>query len=570
MAPAEQQYRVRGDEVSFVDPSTGQQVFVPRARVLEAQAAGLQPETVEAAQQREEAAEYDNPLLAGLAGAASSATFGLSDVLLSELGAGEDLAKLREHNPTASAIGDVGGAVAGAVVPGGPLARLGGAAAKVGGRAAGKLAGAAARGSRAARFGEVALPVLARGAAEGAALGAGAELGQQAREQQGYDAGKIARKALSSAATGAALSMAGLGISGAAKAAGRTLTRRGAQVLGKDAKAAARLVERERQLAKDLQRARNIGGDRVDDLMEAAAAGDAAAARELKLATGGWKPKGAPVERLGAELQATRAELSSLRQEIFRAAGEQLAASRGALGLIVGAGTESWAIGGAAMALSALAAPAAKGAAGVVGRALRAVGKPATGAARASALQVLSAEEAKATANHLEMLDPGQVRQDALAGYQAAGLPPGVAGELADFQGRRVELLQQAAPSDPRKMDERVRFSAVLAATDNPRGIVDRLRAGKLRPEDVRVLQELLPATYRKLRERSLEMADEEKAGHLRQLRLLIDVAARAQTAQTIANALHAKPDKPAKGQMQPPPSGGGVHPNRVSRNMGA
>lgn len=69
----------------------------------------------------------EQPLLAGVTAAARGATFGLSDVAAEALGFAEKFKALKEANPVASTIGEVGGTIASAIaLPGGGL--VGGAA----------------------------------------------------------------------------------------------------------------------------------------------------------------------------------------------------------------------------------------------------------------------------------------------------------------------------------------------------------------------------------------------------------------------------------------------------------
>lgn len=76
----------------------------------------------------EEAAQQ--PLLAGVAAAARGATFGLSDVAAESLGLAQKFKNLKEQNPVASTIGEIGGTIASAIaLPGGGLV---GGAAKIG------------------------------------------------------------------------------------------------------------------------------------------------------------------------------------------------------------------------------------------------------------------------------------------------------------------------------------------------------------------------------------------------------------------------------------------------------
>ncbi len=73
------------------------------------------------------------------AGLARGATFGLSDVLLDDVGAGEDLKLLKDENPGTSLVGEIGGAF----VPGSPAAGVLGATGRLG-KSLGGLKGAAA------------------------------------------------------------------------------------------------------------------------------------------------------------------------------------------------------------------------------------------------------------------------------------------------------------------------------------------------------------------------------------------------------------------------------------------
>lgn len=84
-------------------------------------------------QKLEEAAE--RPLLASVTAAARGASFGLSDALAASLGYGEDLRRLKEANPTASMVGEIGGTLASAIAL--PVGGLVGGAARAGTAAAG-------------------------------------------------------------------------------------------------------------------------------------------------------------------------------------------------------------------------------------------------------------------------------------------------------------------------------------------------------------------------------------------------------------------------------------------------
>lgn len=106
----------------FIDQS-GEIYDLPKTEVSKALQMGFSPATAEDIRGYEDQKKYGegilNPLLAGAAGAASTLTFGGSDQLLAgknkktgeRLVEPETLKKLEEYNPTASLVGQVGGAV---------------------------------------------------------------------------------------------------------------------------------------------------------------------------------------------------------------------------------------------------------------------------------------------------------------------------------------------------------------------------------------------------------------------------------------------------------------------------
>src|SRR5512139_245781 len=128
---------------------------VPEELVESALAAGWRPDTNADINARATAAADEaayggvgGTVKAGLAGAARGATLGLSDAAIRALG-GEDAAieleGLREQNPIASAVTELGGAIAPALISGGTALPAG--AAIRAGRAAGAAAGGGLRGA---------------------------------------------------------------------------------------------------------------------------------------------------------------------------------------------------------------------------------------------------------------------------------------------------------------------------------------------------------------------------------------------------------------------------------------
>lgn len=120
--------------------------------------------------EREKMAEAaEMPVTAALTGALRGASFGISDALGSAIGYGEDLRRLKEANPIASGIGEVGGTIGSVLLlPGGGLV---GGAAKAGEVTAG-LAERAIANTVAKGAAETATSSLARDIAARAARGA--------------------------------------------------------------------------------------------------------------------------------------------------------------------------------------------------------------------------------------------------------------------------------------------------------------------------------------------------------------------------------------------------------------
>lgn len=148
-------------------------------------------DTPEARAERLRRREFgDRGVAAGLAGAASSATLGLSDAAGSALGFGDDLAGLREYNPEAALLGEVVGGVA-PILALGPMGFAGEAA---------EGAGLLARGARA-----LTAPVRAvAGAAEMTGEVVGGLVRGAGRSALRRGAGTVARLGAEGAIEGAA------------------------------------------------------------------------------------------------------------------------------------------------------------------------------------------------------------------------------------------------------------------------------------------------------------------------------------------------------------------------------
>ena len=213
---------IQGGQAYLRDPRTGMTVLVPQEQAREALAAGLTPATQEQYGQRQLEEKWGGPgggALSFLAGAGRAATLGLSDLALTKSGlvAPETLSALRDVNPEASTVGEVGGALGSMFIPGGPVARLAGVAGKAG--AATSAGVARALGSSAGNL----LPRVAGAIASEGTFGAGLGVGQaitevalSREEQGGLD---ILSKLAKGAGTGAAVG-AGLGAIGSTVAHG--------------------------------------------------------------------------------------------------------------------------------------------------------------------------------------------------------------------------------------------------------------------------------------------------------------------------------------------------------------
>lgn len=141
-----------GENIFIVDPATGKRGYVPRSDLAHWEKAGYVAESGEQTERARLKEEYgDSEIQAGLEGAASGITFGLSDVALSQLD--EEGVKARaEFSPGARMAGEIGGGLLTAGIgPGKALAQAGeGVAARVAGEGAGlgrRVLGGAAQGA---------------------------------------------------------------------------------------------------------------------------------------------------------------------------------------------------------------------------------------------------------------------------------------------------------------------------------------------------------------------------------------------------------------------------------------
>ena len=120
---------VKGGEVYAV-PADQVQELLNRNIGFQVQSAAQQAEAVTEGVRQDTYGGVSGKIAAGAAALARGATGGLSDVAGAALGIGDDLAALRDVNPTISTVGEIGGAVGGAFLPGSVVGRV----AKIGSR----------------------------------------------------------------------------------------------------------------------------------------------------------------------------------------------------------------------------------------------------------------------------------------------------------------------------------------------------------------------------------------------------------------------------------------------------
>jgi hypothetical protein len=231
-------------KITVIDADGNPALINEESLPVAVQERGARLPTAEEAQALRDRQEYGegvgNTLKAGAAGAARTLTFGLSDLLASDIGRGEDLAKLREQNPTASIVGEVAGAVAPAVLSGGEsllaqggrLAGSGVRAASAAGRAvegaaARSLAGLAEKGL-AGRAVATGLAKAAGGAAEGAIFGAGQAVTESALEDHELTAEQVLQSVGAGALLGGVVG-GGIGAGGELASAGAKAVKGAAQ-----------------------------------------------------------------------------------------------------------------------------------------------------------------------------------------------------------------------------------------------------------------------------------------------------------------------------------------------------
>lgn len=183
--------------------------------------------------------KYNQPIQAGLEGAARSATFGLSDLALAELGGEsvkEGLAKRKEYNPIAEGIGQAAGVVGSAFLPGVNLVKGAGTLGRLAEGAAAKVLIDSAAQSTAKKILATAATKGIGSAIEGSFYGAGQVLSEAALGDPQVAAehalSTIGLSTLLSGGLGAGLNVAGTAVKAAANSAKPLLKQARQQLVG--------------------------------------------------------------------------------------------------------------------------------------------------------------------------------------------------------------------------------------------------------------------------------------------------------------------------------------------------
>lgn len=184
----------------MVDPATGELFWVPPDQYERAVNVGMVAESPGERREKLMAEKYgDSEIAAAAMGAASGLSAGIAPQVLSRLAPNLNFDAVKQYNPTAYALGDVGGTVASSVSPGGLMNLVGRGGARMAGGMAAKSAGKGLLARAAAKTAGAAT----KGAIEGAAIGASMELGEQGYRRE-LSPDDIAKEALAGAAFGAA------------------------------------------------------------------------------------------------------------------------------------------------------------------------------------------------------------------------------------------------------------------------------------------------------------------------------------------------------------------------------
>jgi len=503
---------IKDGQAAFLNPETGEYLWVPRDKIKTAQQDGLQPLSKEQLIQHQDEEKYDAPIKTGIASAMDTALLGIPGAIQSAAGL-DTYKKHREHNPIAATVGDVAGAIGGALVPGGAIARAGAAASKVG-APLGKVAG-----------------MTTRAIGEGGVLGLGQGIQDLSTTNQKLGVDEKIKHLLESTLKGAAIGGGtSLGLSVIGGAAKRVLSplRR----LTMDTKTLAALREREVILAKEM------GALRTDTKLTKML--------DERMAMKGMVPKLTnPAELAGAkgkiiqlekdifhhtgnkEVVKLADELTSIPERIFDVRVKGFEGMANAIKLPAMAGgfyglfsAESVVLGiagmGASSVLKGLAPKLAKVPFEKIGLGASKAIRRLTETVMVKGLTKKDFDEIKRT---LILENPEKVGAAASEGFKN-GLDGALMderrkgkflSEMSGLQAKRVSFLQEKTSTLQNTTMGRKKLQNYLNAANDPQGILSRIKEKKVSKEDVEVLQALFPNTYAQLKANILmELGDKD------------------------------------------------------------
>lgn len=345
----------------------------------------------------------------------------------------------------------------------------------------GEIAGAPLTSTSEALQGRLAR-TMTRGAVEGGLYAGGREASAQALSGDDYNVAHIVEQAIQGAAWGGAVSMAGAGLGSVVSRVSRNLS---AAVRGPLAKRA------------------ELPKGRFDVLLDR----QAGLVDRLKFTTH-------PVQRanLRSALKDVRQVILADRIKMFAVAARGLNKLRMPIALGAAPLTYGFTMSNLMLGMVASAVPhilktrlAMRAMTGIGRGAAWSAGKAAPFTGKLTSLAIvggLTSNDAEQLAASLEATDAEEVGLAALQGYQLAGMDPGMASYMADFQKRRVELLQQVIMRRPDSTSGVV-AARILNAVEDPRRIATRLAEGDVLTEDLLALQYLFPDVYEELQKQS-------------------------------------------------------------------
>jgi len=255
---------------------------------------------------------------------------------------------------------------------------------------------------------------------------------------------------------------------------------------------------------------------------------------------------------IAKEMGAVEAQINSMRKSGFEVSGRVMSHIAGASGLlagvaadslllgIIGGGAGSWIIrklvGGGIVKHG----PKIISAIGRVGETLALPG-------RAAAVKMLSYAQVEDARDQVADLDPMDIGAAARQGYSDAGLDPIMVERLASFQQNRAALMQQIPYSLTAR--DRVRWSKILDALEDPRRITERLSRLELTREDLFVLKAMFPRILGQLREAADEILRENRKGLSAKKLNMLRMLARPDEQDRLAQWTQQPPQRKPAGQ---------------------